>query len=113
MEPRGCPGEDRPPPQPGTGPHFPRNFPRQGQTALLSPWGGNGTGHASHRKLTSKERVSEEPRRVPFPGLAFWQLLVPSTAYLSPHGSGRPGVTRGATFLVVPMIPEATWSEVV
>lgn len=34
-----------------------RNFPGEGQTAFLSPRGGNEAGHTSHRKPTSKERV--------------------------------------------------------
>lgn len=51
--------------------------------------GGNGTGHTSHRKLTSKERVREECWLVPFPGLAFRAAPVPSAAYISLHGSGQ------------------------
>lgn len=68
-EPRGCPRRGWASfSQPGTGLGLLRNFPREGQTALLSPWGGNGTGHTSHRKLTSKERVREEHWLVPFAG---------------------------------------------
>lgn len=71
-EPRGCPRRGwASSSRPGAGLGLLRNFPREGQTTLLSPWGGNGTGHTSHRKLTSKERVREEPWLVPFPGLVF------------------------------------------
>lgn len=68
-----------------------RNFPRKGQTALLSPWGGNGTGHTSHGKLTSKERVREERWLVPFLGLAFRAAPVSGAVYISIHGSGGGG----------------------
>lgn len=50
------------------GPGRLRNFPREGHATLLSPWGGSGAGHASHRKLTSKERCGEKCWQVPFPG---------------------------------------------
>lgn len=95
------------------GPGLLRNFPREGQTTLLSPWGGNGAGYASPRKPTSKERIGEKRGWVPFPGLAFGWLLVPSAACGSLHSSGGRGGSRGAALLSLPMMPGATWSEAV
>lgn len=89
--------------QPGAGLGLLRNFPREGPTALLSPWGGNGTGHTSHRKLTSKERLREEHWLVPFLGLMFRAAPVPSAAYIFLHGSGGHCVT-------LPVMPRATRS---
>lgn len=68
--------------------------------------GGNGTGHTSHRKLTSKERVREECWLVPFPGLVC-QALRP---FLCTALGGHIGTT-GAAVVILPVMPRATWSE--
>lgn len=73
--------------------------------------GGNGTGHTSHRKLTSKERVREECWLVPFPGLASRAAPVPSTAYISLPGSGWSHCDQRGCCPYLPAMPRATWSE--